>query len=87
MRNTSLVTISLPPAMVKESDHRAKTKQMTRSEFVRAALREYLDRNNAKRIAWEEQDTLKAIRTFEREKKAGKLKILQPGDLAKWARE
>ncbi len=87
MRNTSLVTISLPPAMVRESDSRAKSRQMTRSELVRAALREYLERYGAKRIAWEEQDTLKAIRSYGRAKKQGKLKILRSGDLAKWARE
>ncbi len=86
MRNTSLVTISLPPAMVKESDFRAKARQMTRSELMRAALREYLERYDAKRIAWEEKDTIKAIRSFEKAKKAGKLKILHPGDLVKWAK-
>lgn len=83
MRNTSLVTISLPPAMVKESDFRAKSRQMTRSELVRAALREYLERYDTKRIAWEEKDTMQAIKSFEREKRQGKLKILPPGGLAK----
>ena len=83
MRNTSLVTISLPPAMVKESDYRAKSKQMTRSELIRAALREYLERHDAKRIAWEEQDTLKAIKIAEKEFKAGKAKVLSVGQLAK----
>ncbi len=90
MRNTSLVTISLPPAMVKESERLAKTRQMTRSEFMRAAIRRFieeLDKTQAKRIAWEERDTLKAIQSFEKAKKAGKLKILRPGDLAKWAKE
>ncbi len=83
MRSTSLVTISLPPAMVQESERLAKTKQMTRSELVRASLREYLERYNAKRIAWEEKETMKAIKSFEREKKQGKLKVLPPGGLAK----
>ena len=83
MRNTSLVTISLPPAMVKESDKRAKTRQMTRSELIRAALREYLERYDAQRIAWEEKDTMAAIKSFEREKRQGKLKVLPVGGLAK----
>ena len=90
MRNTSLVTISLPPAMVKESERLAKNRQMTRSEFMRAAIRKFIeefDESRAKRIAWEEKDTLKAIQSFERAKKAGKLKVLLPGDLAKWAKE
>jgi metal-responsive CopG/Arc/MetJ family transcriptional regulator len=83
MRNTSLVTISLPPAMVRESDKKAKLRQMTRSELIRAAIREYLGRHDAKRIAWEEKDTLQAIKIFEREKKQGKLKVLPVGGLAK----
>lgn len=83
MRNTSLITISLPPAMVKESDNRAKSRQMTRSELIRAALREYLERYDAKRIAWEEKDTAAAIESFEQEKKQGKLRVLPPGGLAK----
>ena len=87
MRTTSLVTISLPPAMIKESDKTAKTRQMTRSEFMRAALREYLERHDAKRIAWEEKDTDEAIKAFEREQKLGKLKVLPVGGLAKLMRK
>jgi metal-responsive CopG/Arc/MetJ family transcriptional regulator len=73
MRNTSLVTISLPPAMVEESERLAKIKQMTRSEFMRAAIRRFI----------EEIDTDDAIRIAEDELKAGKLKVLPKGGLAK----
>jgi metal-responsive CopG/Arc/MetJ family transcriptional regulator len=73
MRNTSLITISLPPTMVKESERLAKTKQMTRSEFMRAAIRRFI----------EELDTDEAIRAAEGELRTGKLKILPKGGLAK----
>ena len=73
MRNTSLVTISLPPAMVKESERLAKTNQMTRSEFVRAAIRRFI----------EELDTDEAIKIADEELAAGKLKLLPRGGLAK----
>jgi metal-responsive CopG/Arc/MetJ family transcriptional regulator len=73
MRNTSLVTISLPPAMVKESERLAKTSQMTRSEFMRAAIRRYI----------EELDTDEAIKIADEEFKSGKLKVLPIGGLAK----
>lgn len=90
MRKSSLITISLPPTMVKESTELAKTYQMTRSEFLRAAIRSYteeLKKQYAKKIAWEEKQALKAITIANKELKAGKLKTLQPGDLAKWAAE
>ena len=89
MRKTSLVTISLPPAMVKESTELANTYQMTRSEFLRAAIRNYTEelKKQAKKTAWEEKHLSKVIARFEKAKKAGKLKILQPGDLERWAAE
>ncbi len=45
-RTTSLVTISLPPEMVKESERVAMDKNMTRSELLRSALRLYLEEAN-----------------------------------------
>jgi len=86
MRKTSLVTISLPPMMVKESAELAKTYQMTRSEFLRAAIRNYteeLKKQQAKKIAREEKQVLKAIAIAHKELKAGKLKTSPPGGLAK----
>jgi metal-responsive CopG/Arc/MetJ family transcriptional regulator len=89
MRKTSLVTISLPPAMVKESTELANTYQMTRSEFLRAAIRNYTEelKKQAKKTAWEEKHLSKIVARFEKAKKAGKLKTLQPGDLERWAAE
>ena len=73
MRTTSVVTISLPPAMVKESERLAKNSQMTRSEFMRAAIRRFI----------EELGADEAIRIADEELRAGKLKILPKGGLAK----
>ena len=90
MRKTSLVTISLPPAMVKESTQLANIYQMTRSEFMRSAIRSHIEelkKQQAKKIAWEEKHVSKIIARFEKAKKTGKLKVLQPGDLEKWAAE
>lgn len=42
-RKTSLVTVSLPPQMLKESEKVALDKNMTRSELLRTALRRYLE--------------------------------------------
>lgn len=90
MRKTSLVTISLPPAMVKESTELANIYQMTRSEFMRSAIRSHIEelkKQKAKKIAWEEKHVARIIARFEKAKKAGKLKTLRPGDLEKWAAE
>ena len=75
--------------MVKESTELANTYQMTRSEFLRAAIRSYTEelKRKAKKTAWEEKQAMKAINAAHRALKAGKLKILQPGDLEKWAAE
>lgn len=43
MRRTSLVTISLPPKMLKVSERMAQEQNMTRSELVRIALRRYME--------------------------------------------
>ncbi len=59
--------------MVKESERLAKTNQMTRSEFVRAAIRRFI----------EELDTDEAIKIADEELAAGKLKLLPRGGLAK----
>ena len=84
MRKTSLVTISLPPAMVKESTQLANEYQMTRSEFLRAAIRSYTEelKRKAKKTAWEEKQALKAITIAHKELRAGKLITSPPGGLA-----
>ena len=71
MRTSSLVTISLPPEMVMESEKVAKQQHMTRSELLRTALRVYL----------EEVSAQEAIRVYKKERREGKLKVLK-GSLA-----
>lgn len=73
MRNTNLVTISLPPALEHESEKIARKQHMTRSELMRTALRRYI----------EEQQMEEAIKIFEKERREGKLKVLPKGGLAK----
>ena len=67
MRTTSLVTISLPPVLLRTSQKIATQKQMTRSELIREALRRYI----------EEQDAAEAVRVYEQELRSGKLKKLK----------
>lgn len=43
MRATRLVTISLPPNLLKKAEKAAKEEQRTRSELLREALRKYLE--------------------------------------------
>ena len=71
MRTSTIVSISLPPAMARQSEKIASQQQMTRSELVRTALRNYLA----------ELDAAKSIRVYNQEKRAGKLKVLK-GSLA-----
>ena len=42
MRETTTITISLPPTMAKQVEQAMKAEQRTRSELVREALRVYL---------------------------------------------
>jgi predicted transcriptional regulator len=51
MRTREAMTISLPPAMLKEVERVRKTEHRTRSELVREALRLYLNPELAARIA------------------------------------
>ena len=67
MRTSTIVSISLPPAMARQSEKVASQQQMTRSELVRTALRNYLA----------ELDAAKSIRVYQEEKRAGKLKVLK----------
>jgi len=43
MRTTETMTISLPPAMVRQLEKVRKQEHRTRSELMREALRHYLD--------------------------------------------
>lgn len=71
MRTSTIITVSLPPAMAAMTKKTARKRHMTQSEFFRTALRVYL----------EEEKAAKAISIFERERRAGNLKELK-GSLA-----
>lgn len=43
LRTTKLISISLAPELLKEAEDAAKQEHRTRSEFFRAALRNYLE--------------------------------------------
>lgn len=72
MRTSSIVTISLPFAMVKQSEAAAKKNHMTRSELMRNALRNYFEQ-----AQYKESRIDAALLEYEREKKSGKLKELK----------
>ena len=66
-RTTNIISISLPPKLNREAETFAKRQHMTKSEFLRLTLRNYL----------EEHEALEAIRVAKKELKEGKLKILR----------
>lgn len=43
MRQSKVVTVSIPPRLLREAEKLAKREQRTKSEVVRDALRLYLD--------------------------------------------
>ncbi len=66
MRTSLLVTVSLPPAMVKACEKIGRRHHMNRSEIMRAALRCFC----------EEHAALEAIRVYETEHRNGTLQKL-----------
>ena len=72
MRTSTLLTISLPPALASQAEKAARTQHMTRSELFRDALRNYIEELMAE----------EAIHVFEKERRDGKLKTLSSGSLA-----
>jgi len=50
MRTTKLVTVSLPPRLLKDAERVAKEERRTRSELVREAIREYIATRRWRRI-------------------------------------
>jgi len=48
MRQSKVVTISIPPKLLKQAERLAHKEQRTKSEVVRDALRLYLDLQNDK---------------------------------------
>ena len=71
MRTSSLVTFSIPPAMVTQAERVARRQHMTRSELIRSALRRYL----------EELTVEETVLAYKKERQEGKLKELT-GSLA-----
>ncbi|OGE80693.1 MAG: hypothetical protein A2826_01150 [Candidatus Doudnabacteria bacterium RIFCSPHIGHO2_01_FULL_43_23] len=67
MRKTALVTVSFPHSILSEAKKVAQKEGMTRSELLRLALRRYLEELRAE----------EAIRIAEKERRAGKLKVLR----------
>lgn len=67
MRTSSVMTISLPPGLMKQAEKIAKQKHMTRSEFMRTALREYIETKMAETV----------ISDYKKERKERKLKVLK----------
>lgn len=67
MRTSSLVTFSIPPAMITQAERAARRQHMTRSELIRSALRRYL----------EELAVGESIRIYKKERREGKLKELK----------
>lgn len=77
MRTSSLITISLPPALVNQTEKVAKRRHMTRSELLRTALRHYL----------EEVQLEEAIQSATDDLVHGRTKILPRGGLAQLLRQ
>ncbi len=73
MRTSSVISISLPTAMLKEASRLAKKSHMTRSEYLRASLR----------VRMEEQLFADAVLNADQARREGKMKVLRPGDLTK----
>ena len=75
MRTTETMTISLPPAMVKQMEKVRKQEHRTRSELVREALRHYMDSRYPEVIPTKAE--LAAIRRGRAEIKAGRYTTLE----------
>jgi len=75
MRTRRTMTISLPPAMVREVDRIRKAESRTRSELVREALRHYF--SGGFPVVTPTKSELAAIRRARAEIKAGKFLTLE----------
>ncbi len=73
MRTSTIMSVSLPPAMVKDCERVAKQSHMTRSELFRSALRRYL----------EETKLEEALHAVAKARKNGTMRVLKPGGLAR----
>ena len=75
MRTTETVTISPPPAMVKQLEKVRKQEHRTRSELIREALRHYIDSRYPEVTPTKAE--LEAIRRGRAEIKAGRYTTLE----------
>jgi CopG family transcriptional regulator / antitoxin EndoAI len=50
MRTTKVITVSLPPNLLKDAERLAREERRTRSELLREALREYIATRRWRRI-------------------------------------
>ena len=62
MRESTIFTVSLPPAMARQVEKAMKTEHRTRSELVREALRVYFD----VRVLPTERPTAGEVRAYRR---------------------
>ncbi len=73
MRTTKLVTISIPPELLKKVEKLARKENRTRSEFFRETVRQYLAREKYKILQKEREEAFSAL-----EKIWGKMKGEKP---------
>ena len=85
MRTTKILSITLPPAMLKQAERLAKEENRTKSELVREALRRYMqDRDwqnlraygsaKVRELGLKESDTERLIQEYRRKGK----KLVRP---------
>ncbi|MBI4454716.1 MAG: ribbon-helix-helix protein, CopG family [Acidobacteria bacterium] len=85
MRTTKILSITLPPAMLKEAQQLAKRENRTMSELVREALRRYQREQRWEKIraigaagtgalGLKESDVVPLVHEFRREQRAGSKK-------------
>jgi len=55
MRTRKLITVSLPPPLLKKAERVAKQENRTKSELVREALRFYVETRDVRRLASRER--------------------------------
>ena len=83
MRTSKIVSITLPPAMVKQADKLARKENRTKSELVREALRRYIVQqefkelqrygvDQAKRQGLKPSDVNRLIHEYRAEQASGK---------------
>jgi CopG family transcriptional regulator/antitoxin EndoAI len=83
MRTSKIVSITLPPTMLKQADKLARKENRTKSELVREALRRYIvqqeyqelqrqGRERARRLGLKQSDVNRLIHEYRAEQATGK---------------